>query len=78
MIFYKRIIREFLKNFRKKYFKIKEFRSNFKLEKDFKISINERHELELEKGRKTQLANSNYYAFQLHNNAIQTKLQSRR
>lgn len=37
MIFYKKIIRQFLKYFRKKYFKIKRFKENFTIEKNFHI-----------------------------------------
>ncbi len=39
VIFYKKIIKQFLKNFRKKYFKIKQFKNNFKLENNFKLLI---------------------------------------
>lgn len=48
------------------------------MEKDFKLSIKEEHELELEKGYETKLTNPNYYALQLYLNALQAKLQSRR
>ena len=41
VIFYKKIVRQFLKNFRKKYFKIRRFRENFVIEKDFHLSERE-------------------------------------
>lgn len=37
VLFYKKIIRRFLKYFREKYFKIKRFKENFTIEKDFHI-----------------------------------------
>jgi len=78
VIFYKRIVRRFLRYFRKRYLRIKQFNDNFTVEKDFKLLIKEEHELELEKGHETKLTNSNYYALQLYPNALQAKLQSRR
>lgn len=77
VIFYKIIIRRFLRYFKERYLRIKQFQDNFRIEKDFKLLIKEEHKLELEKGRKT-LTNSNYYALQLYPNALQAKLQSRR
>lgn len=41
MIFYKKIVRQFLRNFREKYFRIKRFRENFVIEKDFHLSERE-------------------------------------
>ena len=76
VIFYKKEIRNFLRYFREKYFKIKQFKDNFVIEKDFKISIKEGHSLELElKGRNQSILTiSKNYALPLYNNAIQAKL----
>lgn len=75
VIIYKKIIREFLKHFRQRYFKIKEFRENFNIEKDFKILTKEGQGLELGlKGQFQPINYSNYHALQLHNNALQAKL----
>jgi len=77
VIVYKIIIREFLKYFREKYLRIEKFKDKFDLEKDFKILIKEEHKLELElKGLNQSILNN--HALQLHHNALQRKLQSRR
>jgi len=79
VIFYKQIIRQFLKYFGQKYFKIRQFRESFAVEKDFHILIKEWQVLELElKGRNNSLSiRSKPYALQLYPNALQAKLQSR-
>jgi len=76
VIFYKRIIRRFLKYFSQKYLQIDQFRDNFVVEKDFNILIKEEHGLELNCDK--LIINSKPYALQLYSNAIQRKLQSRR
>jgi len=78
VIFYKIIIREFLKYFKKKYLSIKGFKDKFNLEKSFKFLIKEEHELELELKGQNQSILLNNHALQLHNNALQRELQSRR
>ena len=76
VIFYKLIIKRFLKYFSQKYLKINQFRENFIVERNFNIFIKEGHGLELSCNK----LNINFkpYAPQLYSNAIQRKLQSRR
>ena len=47
VIFYRIIVRQFLRYFSQKYLRIKQFRENFVVEKDFHIFIKEGHGLEL-------------------------------
>lgn len=69
-----------MKHFWKKYSKIRQFRNNFVVEKDFNVLIKEGQVLELElKGRNNSLSiYSQPYALQFYPNALQTKLQNRR
>jgi len=74
--FYKKRIKEFLKDFKKKYFRFKKFKENFEVNKGFKILTKEGRVLEWFKGQSKPT--NNPYALQLNNNALQAKLQSRR
>ncbi len=76
VIFYKKKIKQFLKDFKKKYFRFKKFKQSFEINKGFKILTKEGQVLEWLKGQ-SQPTNK-LYALQLNNNALQAKLQSRR
>ncbi|MBU4512588.1 hypothetical protein KKD19_05120 [Patescibacteria group bacterium] len=76
VIFYKKIIKEFLQDFEKKAFRFKEFRESFTISKGFKILTKEGQMLKWFKGQSKPT--NNFYALQFNHNALQAKLQSGR